>query len=75
MYQPLDERLNQRIRHLVTEGVTNVQEMKRHLSMCLKNEIFGGINLPLKTNKRYYPRIRAIRNQKFLETKIEKVTD
>ena len=29
--------------------------------------MFGGINLPPKTNKRYYPRIRAIRNHIFFE--------
>ena len=41
--------------------------MKRHLSMYVKNDMFGGINLPPKTNKRYYSRIRAIRNQMFFE--------
>ena len=41
--------------------------MKRHLSMYVKNDMFGGINLPPKTNKRYYPRIRAIRNHIFFE--------
>ena len=45
----------------------SVQEMKRHLSMYVKNDMFGGINLPPKTNKRYYPRIRAIRNHIFFE--------
>ena len=47
----------------------SVQEMKRHLSMYVKNDMFGGINLPPKTNKRYYPRIRAIRNHIFFERK------
>ena len=41
--------------------------MKRYLSMYVKNDMFGGINLPPKTNKRYYSRIRAIRNQIFFE--------
>ena len=35
--------------------------------MYVKNDMFGGINLPPKTNKRYYPRIRAIRNHIFFE--------
>ena len=40
--------------------VTSVQEIKCHLSMYVKNDMFWGINLPPKTNKRYYPRIGAI---------------
>ena len=47
--------------------MTSVQEMKRHLSMYVKNDMSGGINLPPKTNKRYYPRIRVIRNHKCFE--------
>ena len=47
--------------------VTSVQETKRHLSMYVKNDM--GINLPPKTDKRYYPRIRAILNHIFLRDK------
>ena len=56
--------------------MTSVQEMKRHLSMYVKNDMFGGINIPPKTNKRHYRRIRAIHNHIFFERqKIEKVSD
>ena len=56
--------------------MTSVQEMKRHLSMYVKNDMFGGINIPPKTNKRHYRRIRAIHNHIFFEgQKIEKVSD
>ena len=41
--------------------------MKRHLPMYVKSDMFGGINLPPKTNKRYYPQIRAIRDHIFFE--------
>ena len=47
--------------------MTSVQEMKRHLSMYVKKDMFGGVNLPPKTNKIYYPRIRAIRNHMLFE--------
>ena len=35
--------------------------------MYVKKDMFGGVNLPPKTNKIYYPRIQAIRNHMFFE--------
>ena len=63
----LDECLIQCIWYLVTEGVTSVQEVKRHLSVYVKNDIFGGINLRPRTNKRYYPQTWAIHNHVFFK--------
>ena len=47
--------------------MTSVQEVKRHLSVYVKNDIFGGINLRPRTNKRYYPQIWAIHNHVFFK--------
>ena len=44
------------------EGVGNVAEMRRHLKHFAKNDLFGNGNLPVKSNKRYFPRPKTIRN-------------
>ena len=36
--------------------------MRRHLKHFAKNDLFGNGNLPVKSNKRYFPRPKTIRN-------------
>ncbi len=37
-------------------------EMRRHLKLVVKSDLFGNKSLPPKTNKRYFPRPKTIRN-------------
>ena len=54
--QPINERLIKKINELVKDGVKNVNEIKRHLTFYIKNDIFSGTEVPPKTNRRFYPR-------------------
>ena len=47
---------------LVTDGVRSVTEMRRHLKVAVKRGMFKEDDLPPKTNKRYFPRPKTIRN-------------
>ena len=60
--QEIDQQLVKKIDELIQEGVSDVNEMRRHLKIFVKNEIFGEKNLPNATNFRYYPRPKTIRN-------------
>ena len=44
------------------EGVGSVAEMRRHLKYVVKNDLFGEETVPPKSNKRYFPRPKTIRN-------------
>ena len=66
--QPVDERIVQKIRSLVGEGVNNVREMGRHVRQFVKNELFNGQQLPLSTNRRFHPKMVDIRNHMYLAT-------
>ena len=54
--QPINARLIKKIDELVKDGVKNVNEIKRHLTFYIKNDIFSGTEVPPKTNRRFYPR-------------------
>ena len=47
----------------------NINEMKRHLTFFIKNDMFSGVELPLKTNGWYYPRKKTIKNLMIESTK------
>ena len=40
--QPINARLIKKIDELVKDGVKNVNEIKRHLTFYIKNDIFSG---------------------------------
>ena len=40
MSQNIDDRLSTKIKELQGVGVRNVREMERHLSHCVKSELF-----------------------------------
>ena len=44
------------------EGVKNIPEMRRHLAVYVKSEIFGDSNVTDRTNKRFFPRPKTIRS-------------
>ena len=43
--------------------------MKRHLTFFIKNDMFSGVELPLKTNGWYYPGKKTIKNLMIESTK------
>ena len=51
---PIDDRVVKHVNKLVEDGVYNVNEMKRHVRILVK-DIFGNENLPKPINRRFYP--------------------
>ena len=47
---------------MVKEGVSSVNEMRRQLKIVVKHELFGGVNVPPLSNRRYFPCPRTVRN-------------
>ncbi|XP_041373785.1 uncharacterized protein LOC121386837, partial [Gigantopelta aegis] len=66
--QPVDEVIRLKIRELVLEGVTSVQETKRHLDIFVAKDLFLNKIKPKKNNRRFYPHINDIRNHMYLAT-------
>ena len=63
--QIVDKRIITRIYDLVEKNVTNIKEVKRCLDEFVLNELFVGVprnKLPKKTNRKYHPSSRDIRN-------------
>jgi len=60
--QSIDAVLSQKISSFVSEGVLTVKEMKRHLKIVVKNEIFRGKRLPPRSNRRFWPETKTIQN-------------
>ena len=46
----------------VKEDVLTVNEMRQQVKITVKHEIFGGINVPPTSNRRYYPNPIIIRS-------------
>ena len=64
----VDPRLVQKMHELVSEGVRNPKEMKRHLKSHVKKEIFNGEAVPSTENRRFFPRMKDIRNHIYTAT-------
>ena len=65
MGQYVDKRILDKIYELASHNVTNVAEVKRCLDRYVENEVFGGVagaKKPKKTNRRYYPSRKDLRN-------------
>ena len=63
--QYVDKRVVQKVYDLVKLSITNVGEVKRSLDQFVESEIFGdvpGSKNPRKTNRRYYPCRKDLRN-------------
>ena len=65
MTQRLDEKVITKIEELVGEGVGSVDEMKRHLKIYVKDELFRGKEQPQRGNRRYFPRAKTIKNHMY----------
>jgi len=58
----MDNRVRNRVKHLVNMGVRRLPEMRRHLESFVENELFPKESVPPKTDSRYWPSSRAILN-------------
>ena len=61
----MDKRLTERIFALANQNVTKIVEIKRCLDQFVEETLFSHADSrkPLKTNSRYYPSRKDIRNQ------------
>ena len=65
MNQTVDKRIIERIYELAKKNVTTIKEVKRCLEEFVVKELFSGVpksSWPRKTNRRYYPSSRDLRN-------------
>ena len=58
----------EKIHQLVGRGVTQVNEMRRHLREFLTTDLFPGCELPNSTNRRFFPTKRDVRNHIYTAT-------
>ena len=63
--QNIDNRISDKIRKLVGDGVRDVREMKRHIEVFVKHEIFRGEALPARSSRQYFPTKVDIRNHMY----------
>ena len=68
MVQRLDGKIIEKIGELVGEGVRNVDEMRRHLKIYVKDEMFRGKQQPERNNCRYFPTGKTIKNHMYSVT-------
>ena len=63
--QTTDGQVVSRIQELVSQGVTGVQEMRRHLKEYVEANMFPGRELPPTTSRRYFPTTKDIHNHMY----------
>ncbi len=60
--QRIDPRIVDKIHGLVEDVVRQVNEVKRHLKVFVRDSLFAGSSIPPKSNKRFFPGAKTIRN-------------
>ena len=65
MTQRLDGKVIGKIEELVGEGVRSVDEMRRHLKIYIKDDLFRDKEQPQRSNRRYFPRSKTIKNHMY----------
>ena len=65
MTQRLDEKVIGKIEELVGEGVRSVDEMRRHLKIYNKDDLFRDKEQPQRSNRRYFLRSKTIKNHMY----------
>ena len=65
MNQKNDRRIVSKIHDLVNRGVTNVEEMCRHIREFVRNELFVGREMPPSTSRQYFPAKKDIYNHMY----------
>ena len=63
--QAVDTRVITKIHDLVNRGVTDVDEMRRHLREFVRIEIFPGGEMPPPTSRQYFPTKKDIYNHMY----------
>ena len=63
--QRIDPRIVERIQALAGDGVQDVNEMKRHIHVYVKNSLFRGSAPPPKSNKRFCPSKSTLKNHMY----------
>lgn len=59
---PTDERIKNKIKLLVEDGVYSTSEVRRHIFHFVRHELFAGCEMPLSSNRRFFPSPQDIRN-------------
>ena len=63
--QTIHKNLIERINKLVSQGVNNVREMKRHLDFYVEDDLFHELTVPHKSSRQYFPKLKDIRNHMY----------
>ncbi|EDO45005.1 predicted protein, partial [Nematostella vectensis] len=66
--QPVDTRIIKKIEELVKKGVKDTYEMRRHLKIFVKKELFTENNAPSSFNRRFFPKMGDIRSHMYRAT-------
>ena len=66
--QKLDEKLIDKIYELVGEGMRNIEEMRRHVKIYVKDELLRGSQHPERNNQRYFSTRKTIKNHMYNAT-------
>ncbi len=59
---PMDNRVRDRIVHLVSQGIKRVGEMQKHLSEFIKNDLFSTGTVPPLSDARFWPSNKTVMN-------------
>lgn len=62
MHHSLDKRVMNKMIQLAHAGVTQIQEMRRHVKYFLEQELFIGKNVPPESDFKYHPTNKTILN-------------
>ena len=63
--QAVDTRVITKIHYLVNRGVTDVDEMRKHLREFVRIEIFPGREVPPPTSRQYFPTKKDVYNHMY----------
>ena len=61
MKAPIDERVVNHINHMVSEGISNVGEMKRQVKLFVKDLLLSSNKTTQSTNRRFFPSRQDLR--------------
>ena len=64
MKLPIDQRIVDHVNKLVSDGVFNVNEMKRHVNIFVRS-LFSHTALPSPTNRKFYPSWKDLRKMMY----------
>ena len=65
MTQRLDGKGIGKIEELVDEGVRSVDEIRHHLKIYIKDDLFRDKEQPQRSNRRYFPQSKTIKNHMY----------